>query len=630
MYIRKVKTKNKKTGVDYFTYKLVKNQRINGIPTQINLLSLGSLEDMSNNEINLLAKRIEEIYTHDNQLYAQDYPKQVEELAHFFTKKLLQKDFVARKPLEADNEEHSTEKNFVEIDINSITTKISEQIGGEFLCKQAINELGLEDFLTEKLSFTQIQLNHSMLALTGRLVHPTSESQTARWLNENSAAIDFHPLDSGKVNKNQLYSAANQLYEHKNEIEAFMNLTTEKILHLKRKIILYDLTNFHFEGQIKNSKKAAYGKNKQKRYDCKQITLGMLTDDNGFPTHTEYFKGNISEPSTLEGIITDLTKNTGNLFSGEKPCIIMDAGIATEDNLKYLLKNGYEYVCVSRGEHKDLIDKVEEAELVKFKNKSEKELSAQLFKQDFAYEDSNNTLQTISESVIYIKSPDKEKKEVAIDENKCKRFEEGLKKIEYTINNPKGRRSIPKIHERIGRLKEKNKGITGFFDIEMEDDKINIVSINWKRNENVPKTKTQGVYFLRTNISEKSEEKLWHVYRIANEIEEAFGTIKSDLKARPNFHHKDSTIEAHLNLCVLAYYIVNFIRYKLKAKNITHSWTEICRIMSTQHRTIQVSRTKDDKALWTKTCTVPNPQVVEIYQALGYKKIPYYRKSVLI
>ena len=469
-----------------------------------------------------------------------------------------------------------------------------------------------------------------MLALIGRLLYSSSENKTARWLNDNSAIQEFYPLESGKVNKNQLYLAANQFYKDKHEIEKYLNRTIEKTFNLKRKIVLYDLTNTHFEGQMKNSKKASFGKNKQKRYDCRQITLGMLTDEHGFPIHTQYYTGNICESNTLEQILKDLSSFGTNLFNDEKPCIIMDAGIATDDNVKMLLKHDYQYICVSRSGNNNLLNSINEKDLVKFKNKSNKELSAQLFKQEFEYEDIQGQICTINESFIYIKSPDKEKKERAINGKKYARFESGLKDIEKTVNNKRGQRSIAKIHQRLGRLKERNRGICGFFEIEIKDDSNNVISISWKRKLEIPKEKKQGVYFLRTNISEKDEEKLWNLYRLENEVEEAFSTLKSELKICPNFHQNDATIEAHINVCVLSYYVVNFIRYRLKMKEINISWSEIRRIMSTQKRCLQVSRTKSEKALWTKYCTRPIPQVEEIYEVMGYKKIPFYRKNIIV
>lgn len=630
MYIRKVKTTNKNTGKEYFTYRLVKNIRENGMPKQINLVSLGKLEDVKDDQLKLLAKGIEELYHHKLPIFSLDLPENIQALAHFFSQKLVQKEFVNKPNQDSDNQDEPQIKQFVEIDINSTDGKSAEQIGGEFLCSQAIDELGLEIFLKEKIKYTPSQIDNSMLALIGRLLHPSSENQTAKWLNDNSAAQEFHPLESGKVNKNQLYSASNQLYKNKKEIEQFLGKRIKKIFSINRKIVLYDLTNTHFEGQMKNSDKADFGRNKQKRNDCRQITLGLLVDENGFPANSKYYKGNIGEPGTLEGVIKDLSEFDNHLFSKQKPCIIMDAGIATDENVKLLLKNNYEYICVSRSGHKDLINNVNDDQIVKFKNKSNQELSAQLFKQKFEYQDAEDNPCSIEESLIYIKSPEKEKKEYAINEKKILRFEQGLKDICKTINNLRGQRSLSKIHQRLGRLKEKNKGVTGNFDIQLKDDSVNVTSLTWQRKSNTPKEKKQGVYFLRSNISDNDEEKLWKTYRLINEVEDAFATLKSELNVRPNFHHSDATIEAHINLCVLAYYIVNFIRFRLKSKGITLCWSEIRRIMSTQKRCLLVSRTRTEKALWTKYCTRPIPQADKIYQVMGYKKMPFYRKNLIV
>ena len=442
MYIRRVKTKNKETGTDYFTYRLVKNIRESGMPKQINLISLGKLDDVSETELPLLSQRIESLYNHEPFLFSGTFPKHIEEKAHFFTRKLIQKKFVEKVDLLSDNQEYATEKQFVEIDINSTLGQEAANIGGEFLCKQAINELGLDTFLKDELHYTDSELTNSMLSIIGRLLYSSNEYQTARWLNDNSAIQEFYPLESGHVTKNQLYSAAKQLYKDKDAIERYLNRTIEQTFDLRRKIVLYDLTNTHFEGMMQESKKAKHGRNKQKRTDCRQVTLGMLTDEHGFPIHTQYYEGNIAENKTFEKILTDLSSYGTNLFAEEKPCIIM--------------------------------------------------------------------------------------------------------------------------------------------------------------------------------------------YRLLNEIEDAFGTLKSELKIRPNFHHSDATIEAHINLCVLSYYIVSFIRYRLKKNGIKHDWDEIRRLMSTQKKCTQVSCTREEKALWTKYCTRPTPEVEQIYDIMGYKKIPFYRKNIVV
>lgn len=66
------------------------------------------------------------------------------------------------------------------------------------------------------------------------------------------------------------------------------------------------------------------------------------------------------------------------------------------------------------------------------------------------------------------------------------------------------------------------------------------------------------------------------------EIENAFRTLKTDLDLRPIYHKNDESTMAHLHLGLLAYWLVNTIRFKLKSKKIKSNWKEIVRIGNTQ------------------------------------------------
>ncbi|GAX62401.1 transposase [Candidatus Scalindua japonica] len=107
-----------------------------------------------------------------------------------------------------------------------------------------------------------------------------------------------------------------------------------------------DLTNTYFEGSKRGSKVAGYGKSKEKRNDCPMVTLSLTIDEEGFPKQSKVWKGNVSEPDTLEGILLGL-KEEESLFSSQRT-IVMDAGIATEDNIALIKKNGFKYIAVSR------------------------------------------------------------------------------------------------------------------------------------------------------------------------------------------------------------------------------------------------------------------------------------------
>jgi len=74
----------------------------------------------------------------------------------------------------------------------------------------------------------------------------------------------------------------------------------------------------------------------------------------------------------------------------------------------------------------------------------------------------------------------------------------------------------------------------------------------------------------------------WDYYPLICEMEKNFRTLKIDLDLRPIYHQKDESSEAHLFMGLLAYWLVNVIRYQLKKQGIKPHWTEIIRIMSTQ------------------------------------------------
>ena len=94
--------------------------------------------------------------------------------------------------------------------------------------------------------------------------------------------------------------------------------------------------------------------------------------------------------------------------------------------------------------------------------------------------------------------------------------------------------------------------------------------------------------------------------------------MKTDLEQRPIYHQSDEKSDAHLYFGLLAYWIVNTIRYKLKQHGITLYWTEIKRILSTQ----KAITTEADNALGEQVeirlCSDPTDSAAKLYRALGY------------
>ena len=110
--------------------------------------------------------------------------------------------------------------------------------------------------------------------------------------------------------------------------------------------ILYDLTNTYFEGSKSGSKIAKHAKSKDKRDDRHVITVALIIDAKGFSRQSKVYEGNISEPGTLKKMLDELS-NVVDGFNPQKT-ILINAGIATEDNLLIIKHKQFKYLAVSR------------------------------------------------------------------------------------------------------------------------------------------------------------------------------------------------------------------------------------------------------------------------------------------
>ena len=68
--------------------------------------------------------------------------------------------------------------------------------------------------------------------------------------------------------------------------------------------------------------------------------LALVVNIYGFIKYSSIHEGNISDPKDLNKVIQALDNNR----KGQKPVIVLDAGIATKPNLKLIRTKGYHYL----------------------------------------------------------------------------------------------------------------------------------------------------------------------------------------------------------------------------------------------------------------------------------------------
>jgi transposase len=606
MFIKKIVKTERKTNKRYNYYRLCKSYRVGDKTRHRTILTLGRLDNLAKDDHKLLADCIESQINGD--LFPGQYPDHILTLAKQFYLKLTESQKVTTsKP----KKPQPSSSYYEEVDINSFEHEDVREVGAEWLCKQALEQLGLRDFLISQ-GWQEKEINLSLAHLVSRAVYPASEYKTAQWMRDNSSVLELFDINTTKINHKHLYKASRALFSIKEELEEFLSKKTNELIDIKDKIILYDLTNTYFEGRKTESNMAKYGKSKEKRDDAKLIVLAVVTNTEGFVKYTRICPGNLSDPKSLQQTIEDIKSQTTQATTN--PLIVLDAGISTEKNLAMLRKNHYSYLCVARGKPKEKID---ETSLTQLQDNQGNPIEVG------QVENPGD-----GDRYLYVKSQQKASKEASIDGRLSQRFEEEMDHVAEGIHKKRGTKKTEKVWQRIGRIKERYPKVHQYYNISLKEQNGLTLEVNYSRK---PLTnKSHGVYFLRSNIKEFDTEMFWRIYNTLTEIEATFRQLKTELNIRPIFHQKDYNSMAHIFMGVLAYSLVNTIRHQLKQKNITHEWRNIIRIMNTQKLITTTMTNSKGKRIAIRKCSKPGVKCEEIYNALNYKMRPFFRKNIVL
>ena len=631
-------------------YRLIESYRNEtGRVSHRTLLNVGFIEDTVDidqlNQIRrILCNRYEEALGNKRLFEIEDNPPIVNQLADEYWNRLVTEhriDIGQKKPT-------VHQRNMVSVE--SIRHKDVREIGGEWLCYQALEQLQIKDYLSN-IGFSEEAVQLALTQIISRAVYPASELETSRWIQENSAVCELTGYPLEKITKDKLYKSSLRLFSVKDQIEQFLSHKTNQLFDIEDKFYIYDLTNTYFEGPKKHSQLARYGRSKEKRSDCKIVVLAMVVNPQGFIKYSAIFEGNIQDCSTLRTIVENLRKKTS--ASAKKAVVVIDAGIATEANLSMLTTEGFDYICVSRSKLKDYrIDPSGESLEVEDKKHQKIKLQKVISDRHDGY-------------FLKIDSQAKRQKEVSMNNRFQEGFEKGMNSITASLEKKSGIKMEEKVYERVGRLKQKYPSVSSYYDIKYAVETTTVTnrktkekkevrqikSINWNIKENVDLNSRSGVYFLRTSLLE-TERVLWEGYNTIREIEDDFRTLKTDLDLRPIYHKNDDSTMAHLHLGLLAYWVVNTVRFQLKQNeakqetdtnetlkqeknnqettSINFRWKEVMRIMSTQKAVTTIAQNNYDEVIIIRRCNDPNPKVLAIYDKLKYKAQPFSKRKFVV
>jgi transposase len=606
MYIKKVRKSHRNSNKVYEYLHLVENVRTEKGPRQRLILNLGAL-DVPADQYKELANCIEAMLTGQQQLFSAD--PQIEKHARTALQRIRSKPDREQK---ADHDKPAYEN----IDANSLQAGEVRSLGPEYVCHSIWNELGFNDVLMANgISEHVLPLLEALVV--GRLVSPGSERHTWQWAQDRSA---IHELTGTPLRPslNALYRAGDSLFDCKDALETHLAGQEKELFSLPERMCLFDLTNTYFEGRAAGNPKAKRGRSKEKRSDCKLLTLALVVDEHGFAKYSQLYPGNQAECETLRQIIENLIRIRPNLATDRT--VVIDAGIATKANIDYLKEKQFHYIVVNRGKADFTVDDTEQMKIVR---------------QTDEYTLEVKRCEKGGQAFLLCRSSARTGKDYGIRNRQEQLFVERLQYCRDGLCKKGHTKSYPKVLEQIGRLREKYPRASKLYDVTViAEDKsaksVKASAVVWKKRAQYNEiSKFDGCYVLRTDRLDLTDQEIWETYVMLTRVESAFRSMKSSLGLRPNFHQTTERADAHMFISVLAYHILHTIEYRLRQRDDHRLWSTVRDVLSTHQRlTIEynVKERNQVQRHHLRLCGNAEPEHKQIYENLGLKEVPLPRK----
>ena len=409
MFVRRTRTRAT-DGAEYHTHRLVRSERDGVRVRQRTLLNLGRHFELPRERWPLLCQRVEELLAGQMELPL-DCPPEVEAEAQRLAARLAGRE---ASPASAD-----APGDLRRVDVDSLELTRPRSVGVEHAALWAMDRLRLRELLAG-LGLGPRLLAAAVGNVVGRMAHPASERETRRWLAERSGLGELLDADFETMGPMRLHRASDALLAHRDAIEDRLFERASGLFGLTPTVTLYDLTNTFFEGGAAAMPKAARGHSKEKRSDRPLLTLGLALDASGFVRRSRVFAGNVAESGTLAEMLRSLGAPDGTL-------VVMDRGVATEDRLAWLRREGYRHLVVSR-ESKRTFD-ASKAVSIRAKSGGAVRLVRELSEDGL-------------EVRLRCHSAAREEKERGIAERFARRFETALDDLSAGLSRPRARKEI--------------------------------------------------------------------------------------------------------------------------------------------------------------------------------------------
>lgn len=391
------------------------------------------------------------------------------------------------------------------------------------------------------------------LMIIGKIATRGSKLHIYNWIKRNSYVSERLGIDVNTLKLDDLYFELGEFSRMQTKIEKKWN-----VYHRKRHkdIYLYDITSSYFEGT--ENALSAFGYNRDGKKGKKQITIGLITDNNGFPLKIEVFEGNEIDYKT----VNEQLKAIKNQFGAESIVLVGDRGMRIRLNLEELSedeKQNISYIsALSSSEIRALINN--------------KIIQLELFSKDLVEIEDGKVRYILCNNPVLQKEKNQlrealksrfEQEVLLIKGSWDKRREcnlENIKKIEQGHSNKKlvtvfAEKKLDNYKYRV-TMALKRFRMSKFYTITISNDEF---KIEYDLQKYQAEQTLDGKYVIESTVlrEEMNTKQVREKYKELQNVEHAFRDMKTDkLNIRPIFHINEEQTRGHVFVCMFSYAVV--------------------------------------------------------------------------
>lgn len=592
MYIRK--SISIQRGKTYKNYLLVESVSTPRGPRQKTVCSLGDLSPRPAGQWLKLAHKIESALAGQCELIG-DTDKE--------TRDIIEK---VKERVERGIPVNDTDE-VISVHVDKIETVRHREGGSVHVGYQFWKRLGIDDILGKAGVGEKARILTCAMTLN-RLIMPLSENAMPDWIR-STAIEDILGVDFENLSEDALYRNLDRLYPSRSVIESALFESERNLFNLEPTVFFYDVTSTYFEGQAKKNHKAKRGYSRDNRPDCKQVLVGLAIGREGYPLAHEVMEGNLQDRQTLDGMLQLMDQRVG-LKEGQT--VVIDRGMAFEENIKQILKRNLHYIVASRqAERDEWLSEFEELEGFEEIHRSPSPLNPFQKKTKVLIKKIRQGEMTY----VLCVSDGRMEKDKAIRQKQEQKFLSDMERLKKRIDNGRLAEEAV-INEAIGRIKERYPRVARYYKLKYNKQGNELI---YKQDKDrMQKAEIlDGSYLLKTDREDLSADEIWQIYMTLTRAEAAFRAMKSPLSERPIFHQITRRFETHIFLCVLAYHLLTAIENTMLDKDIHTSWWTMRQTLRTHQVCTIILPATNGKVLTIRKASKPEPEHMELYKLLG-------------